>query len=419
MQVTVVVGILDGLVAEFVRRSVDGAAFDAAAGEPGGVALGVVVATSGVLRPGTAAKLTGEDDEGALQKAALLEVFKQAGDGLVDGAAKGLVGLHVAVGIPTAVAAAGVTDLHEADAVFDETAGHEELAAEVVCRFVADAVEILDVLGFLREVDDAGGAELHAGGELVGFDAGSDVGVEGVAITEVAIEEGEGLHLLVALDGGAAGGWFEVGNGDGAGLEGGGREAGTEVAAGELDGRGGAADVDVGGEVFVAGAEGVRDPAAEGGIVEGATAVAGLGFDDGGKVIAFVAPHGADDCNVVDDAADVGEPVRDRDAGLTVILKGAQAGDDGALHLRNIVAEADGINELARVLVAFRIEGVNVADAAAHEEEDDCVGLFASGKMGVEFAVLCPESTDGAAEQCADGLLEDVAAGDFAAGIWS
>ena len=72
--------------------------------------------------------------------------------------------------------------------------------------------------------------------------------------------------------------------------------------------------------------------------------MAGLRFDDGWEMIAFIAPHGTDDRNVVYDAADVGKPVGDGGAGLAVILKGAQAGDDGALHGSDVVTETDGVD---------------------------------------------------------------------------
>ncbi len=110
-------------------------------------------------------------------------------------------------------------------------------------------------------------------------------------------------------------------------------------------------------------------------MIELPSAMAGGGFDDGGKMIALVAPHRADDGDVVDHAADVRKPIGDRDAGFAVAREGAQAGNHRALHLGEVVAEADGIDELARALVVLGIEGVDVADAAAHEKEDDGLGL--------------------------------------------
>ena len=199
------------------------------------------------------------------------------------------------------------------------------------------------------------------------------------------------FHLLVALGGIAAGRRIQVRDRHRAGLKRRGRVGGAQVAAGQLHGRRGAADVDEGRQILVAGAERIGDPAAEGRMVERAAAMAGLGFDDGGKVIAFVAPHRADDGDVVDHAADVREPVGDRHAGLAVMLEGAQAGNDRTLHLRDVVAEADGVDQLAGVLVVLGVEGVDVADAAAHEKEDDRFGFFIAGQTRVELSILGPK----------------------------
>src|SRR4051794_21782149 len=94
----------------------DHAALDAAAGQPDGVAFRVVVAAGRVLRPRAATELTRPDHQGLVQHAALLQVFDEAGDRLVGRPAQGAVALDVAVGVPGAVAAAGVADLDEADA---------------------------------------------------------------------------------------------------------------------------------------------------------------------------------------------------------------------------------------------------------------------------------------------------------------
>jgi len=66
VEVAVVMRILDGFVAIFVCRTVDGAAFDASASKPRGVALGVVITAGSILRPGAAAEFAGEDDESAI-----------------------------------------------------------------------------------------------------------------------------------------------------------------------------------------------------------------------------------------------------------------------------------------------------------------------------------------------------------------
>src|SRR6185437_2493581 len=61
VEIAVVVGMIDGSVADFVGGAVDGAAFDTAAGEENGVAARVVIAAGGVLRPRGAAKFAAPD----------------------------------------------------------------------------------------------------------------------------------------------------------------------------------------------------------------------------------------------------------------------------------------------------------------------------------------------------------------------
>ena len=123
----------------------------------------------------------------------------------------------------------------------------------------------------------------------------------------------------------------------------------------------------------------------------------GLRFNHGREVVALLAPEGADDGDIVDHAADMGEPVGDGDAGFAVVLEGAEAGNHRALHLGDVVAKANGIDELAGVLVALRVERVDVADATAHEEEDHRVGLLATGQTGIELSIFGPKRADRAA----------------------
>ena len=53
------------------------------------------------------------------------------------------MGLHVAVRVPPAVAAAGVADLDEADALLRQPPRQQQLPAEFVRLLLADAVELL------------------------------------------------------------------------------------------------------------------------------------------------------------------------------------------------------------------------------------------------------------------------------------
>ena len=68
-----------GFVAPLVAFAVGDAAFDAAAGEPVGEDVLVVVATFAALGRGHAAEFGGPEDEGVVEHAALLEILDQSG----------------------------------------------------------------------------------------------------------------------------------------------------------------------------------------------------------------------------------------------------------------------------------------------------------------------------------------------------
>ena len=73
---------VDGLVAELVGGADGDARADAAAGQPHGEAVGVVVAAGalGVLGGRLAAELAAPDDDRRIEQAALLEIGEQGGD---------------------------------------------------------------------------------------------------------------------------------------------------------------------------------------------------------------------------------------------------------------------------------------------------------------------------------------------------
>ena len=69
------------------------------------------------------------------------------------------MGLHVAVRVPAAVAAAGVADLDEAHAALRQPPRQQKLPAEVVGLLFADAVEVLHVIAVPSEKSTTSGAE--------------------------------------------------------------------------------------------------------------------------------------------------------------------------------------------------------------------------------------------------------------------
>ena len=144
------------------------------------------------------------------------------------------MGLHVAVGIPAAVASAGMANLDEANAAFREPAREQQLLSELLGVPIVEAVQRADVGGLRCEVYRFGCRHLHAGGQFVGPGAGLDARLQRVPCPKLGIHGLQKFHLPVAFAGGEAFGRMQVGHRCGARLEWGGRDAGTEVSAGEL-----------------------------------------------------------------------------------------------------------------------------------------------------------------------------------------
>ena len=128
--------VFDGLVAELVGGTEAEPMLDARAGEPGGEALGVVVAARGpLLERGHAAELGGPDDERVVEQSAGLEVDQERGRGLVeDRAVAVVVGLDAAVAVPVEHALAhregAVEQRDEPDPALQQPAGEQAIAAE-------------------------------------------------------------------------------------------------------------------------------------------------------------------------------------------------------------------------------------------------------------------------------------------------
>ena len=142
--------------------------------------------------------------------------------------------LHVAVGIPAAVASAGMANLDEANAALREPACEQQLLSELLGVPIVEAVQRADVGGLGGEVYRLGCRELHPSGQLIGTSAGLDGRLQRMPRPEFAVHGLQKFHLPVAFAGGESFGRMQVGHRCGACLERGGRDAGTEVSAGEL-----------------------------------------------------------------------------------------------------------------------------------------------------------------------------------------
>ena len=121
----------------------------------------------------------------------------------------------------------------------------------------------------------------------------------------------------------------------------------------------------------------------------------GAGLDDRRKMVRLVAPHRPHNRQLIDHAAQVRKPIGDRNPRLAVAGELSLAIDNGPLHLGQVVAEPDDVDHLARPLVIFRIERVDVADPATHEQKDNRLRLGRQRRSAAESGCLCPLSLDG------------------------
>ncbi len=106
------------------------------------------------------------------------------------------------------------------------------------------------------------------------------------------------------------------------------------------------------------------------------------------EMICLVAPHRPHYRDVVDHTSDLRKPVRNRDTRLSVACEGAMTRNDRTLHLGQVVSKSNRVDQRARPFVSLGIEGVDMADPAAHEQEND--GLDARGEMREQPGFLSP-----------------------------
>lgn len=110
----------DGRKAERIGRTMDGATFDTAAGQPHRKAIGIVVASISVLRRRRATKFAAPNNECFVEQAALFQISQQLCDWPVNVFAQPFITRIVfAVCIPGL--AISIVNLHEADALFTQS----------------------------------------------------------------------------------------------------------------------------------------------------------------------------------------------------------------------------------------------------------------------------------------------------------
>ena len=328
--------------------------------------------------------------------------------------------LHVHVRIPASVAASAVAQLDVSDALFHQPPRHEQLPPEIVRLFFADTVQIQDVLGFVGEVHYLGRGNLHPRRQFVRLHAAGDVRVDRIGLAEFLIEPRQRLHLQFALGGGAAFRRIQIRNRCVARAKRSGGRSGAEIPARQLHGRRWTPHVDERRQVLVRASQRIRDPASQAGMIERAAAMPGGRFNHGRKMIALVIPHGTHHGNLVDHAADVRQDVGHRNSRLSARFKRADTRNDGPLDLGDVVSECGAVHHFPGMLVVLRVERIQLADAAAHEEIDDGFGLgfeMRADPAILQLAVFRQESAERGTEESAGSTRHKSAPRDSTAGI--
>ena len=202
---------LDCLRSDVIGGSDDGSFLNSSSGHHNGHGIRIVASTDGVnsaafVVVGGAPKFAVPNDESVVEHAALLEVFDQRCPRFVHGGnARGVAPFEVVMRIPTTG-----EDLYEACPLFDEAAGHEALASEVVGDFVVHAIHFTDVFRFVVDFDNFRDLHLHAVGEFVGFHARSEISMFGVAPGVLVVEESQLIQSSSLVGAGFEGLGFEI-----------------------------------------------------------------------------------------------------------------------------------------------------------------------------------------------------------------
>ena len=380
MQVVDIDDVLDGIVAEFIGRTVGRASLYAATGEEDRVARDMVVAAR-ALAHRSAAEFSTPKDQRIVEHAAFLEVADEGARGFID-----VFGAHLHAVVETAVEIPGaVVELNHTHTTFGEASGHEAVRGE---RPVAD---LLDAVGFDRlrrlalEVEQLGHARLHLEGHLVLGHAGGDLRIDGL-LGQLAVEAADLVDDLALCALADAFGVTDIVDGLALGLELdslilAGQDAAGPLAGGDrlLAGAAGGGQHDVTRQVLGLGAQTVEKP--------GAHARAALDdrarVEEGmrGVVVDLLGLKGADDAEVVGDRADVREDVGEFHARLAPLLEfeGATTGlEDRILELGDLLTLGERFRE--RLVVEFLedwfvVEELQMGRTAGHAEEDDSLGL--------------------------------------------
>ena len=327
-----------------------------------------------------AAKFRCPDHQRVFQQPAPLQVRQQCRDRLVDVLREWGVAHHVAVGVPV-IRGADVDQFHESDAAFDQAAGDEALPREAGRAASRQAVQLQGLVGFLGEIEGLGGGGLHPERNLEALHPRRECRI--LAIHRVtAIQLGEGVEFLPLLNGRHP--RFHVrhrfrGRHHGGAL----MSAWQEVRGPHLTPgiRAVRRDHHERRQVLVRAAEPVTHPRTE--ARPGDRERASVHAERSVVVVRVARVHRSNQGDVVGHPGHVREEFADFRARFAAFLE---------LPLRLLEEELLVARPIARLrmiegdLLAviggelrLRVETIDVRDAAAHEQEDDALGL--TGKV--------------------------------------
>ena len=297
---------------------------------------------------------------------------------------------HVGMLVPgRVVGVVGIVDLHEAHTGLAQTAGEEALAAEVVGRPAVDPVEGERLGRFAGGIEDARRHGLHPRRQFAGGDHRLDLGIAGAGCSLGGADPGE--QLATGRRQGPAAWRREIAD---AALAG--RQTGTPDGSALVDRReeGGAVvpratvaqtrrEADEAGEVGVLRPEPVVEPGSERWAHRrGGTAVEEERRWTVGNPLGVEA---ADDTQIVGDPRDLRKEIGDPKAALPAPRKLPQRLHDALRRALPRLGQAAEITERHLLAVVgreprLRVETVDLAHAAGHEEENHPLG--APRKMG-------------------------------------
>ena len=181
LEIVDVDGVGEDIDAEVIGFAVGDAWFDAPAGHPRGVSVGVMVPAPAfavvefALDERGATEFAAPDDESILEETEALEILDEGGAGLIGIAALGVeFGGQGIMLIP-----ASVHELNAAGTAFDQAPRHQAVMRESAWFIDLGPVAFENLLWFLRKVGEFGDAGLHPERHFVLGDAGGDFGVAG------------------------------------------------------------------------------------------------------------------------------------------------------------------------------------------------------------------------------------------------